>query len=885
MPVIQGTVFEKNNPQSKRIPDTRITFTLEDRSQTFRATADQKGRYRVELPTGRYRVTATADGYAEYSSAPGFAVVQRNSHTVNIFLRPLNQQKAAFADLPLVVDAELNAFRIKDVLKDRFRLKHLVADDQSTGERKPELPLIQGGELAPGVLYDSPNDTRQKYYLPDYTLRIVDTQYTTRLNFRNTDDDPHGPIAYLTIEFVAADPVDRRFKLSEIEHTAVVRLGYKMAVSDDESSEQHTQPQPDAEEDGKRPTLWINLGALEKVSQTVRRCQLPIHSKEEYDRLFQIMSSPGHNARLEIQCRAAMGYRTWRQIFARNVKQFIRKKPVSLVHINPSALRLAAPAANLRRDRAEATARRGPVPSRLHTKPLFLDPDGATSLTPIKKPAAIAAPALKPAIKQMNDQLTPAVKKDLVRVATEIEIDTPRINLEKQLAPAASQHIKLPTWALVDKTGEPVITRREVVGVQTIAPFWFNTDTHAYMFDIPETPTTRHILLRHDMLIDGSSVTFYQDSIMREQMYYEPQAFRLSRTSAEPYAPDLLFAFSDVSEEGEEDAVSIDYRVRLAYRVLPDIDQRFLNQARLHFDQGAIFTALTPSDAALVLRLPDTSEETWIPVNRTEATISFDDGIVDEVELTSSQFQKVFSAFQSPATIGLEGTVQATLQDGSATDIPVQVSLQDNTGPLFDSQVAATASPGQYQVTLTNRIESPVQIHQVAPLVLAGDAIAHPAGLSLPATVAPNASVTLIYNVSPPDTPVAHLAPVLDTTIAVDYERLWSLITVNQGFVSRTFDVRVSIQPTFFSTTPAGAEPLTSVVVDFDSLVTVELTPEEPAITVPLRMPLLPVLLNQLDAAQSYQYRVTNQHGTRPGATSAWIAGSGDLQIVPPRGE
>jgi hypothetical protein len=50
-------------------------------------------------------------------------------------------------------------------------------------------------------------------------------------------------------------------------------------------------------------------------------------------------------------------------------------------------------------------------------------------------------------------------------------------------------------------------------------------------------------------------------------------------------------------------------------------------------------------------------------------------------------------------------------------------------------------------------------------------------------------------------------------------------------------------------------------------------------------MPLLPVLLNQLDAAQSYQYRVTNQHGTRPGATSAWIAGSGDLQIVPPRGE
>jgi hypothetical protein len=405
------------------------------------------------------------------------------------------------------------------------------------------------------------------------------------------------------------------------------------------------------------------------------------------------------------------------------------------------------------------------------------------------------------------------------------------------------------------------------------------------MFDIPETLPTRHVLLRHDIFVGDRSVTFYQDSILRKQVYYEPQTFHLSRIDTKPYAPDLLFAFHDVSEEGEGDTVSVDYRVRLAYRVLPHIDQRFFAQARLQFEEGVTFTALTPNEASLIMRLPSNEDDTWISVIRSEAEISFDEGIIDEIDLTSSQFQKIFSAFQSPATVGMEGTVQATLLDGSDIDIPVLVSLQENAGTLFDSRFEATSNPGQYHLTLTNRIESRVSINRADPVLLGDGVVAHPVGLSLPIRVEPGASIAITYDVTPSNTPVTAIAPLLETTIDVDYAQLWSLITVNQGFVKRTFDVQVSIQPQFFSTTPPGMEPLTSVVVEFDSFVVVALTPEHTMLTVPLRMPLLPVLLNQLEAAQTYRFRVINQHASGPGAVSDWTAGSGDLQVVPPRGD
>src|SRR5690606_715384 len=123
-------------------------------------------------------------------------------------------------------------------------------------------------------------------------------------------------------------------------------------------------------------------------------------------------------------------------------------------------------------------------------------------------------------------------------------------------------------------------------------------------------------------------------------------------------------------------------------------------------------------------------------------------------------------------------------------------------GTLFDSSTAPTDVPGRYQVNLTNRIESGINIIRVDPVLLGSGIVAIPNEVPLPMRVESGTSTTITYDVTTPLPPDVGLTPILETSIDVNYERLWTLITTNQGFVNRTFDVRVSIQPQFFSTTP-----------------------------------------------------------------------------------
>src|SRR5207245_3138293 len=62
------------------------------------------------------------------------------------------------------------------------------------------------------------------------------------------------------------------------------------------------------------PTLWIEVGALEHVAQNVRRCQKAIFLKQDFDRIYQIMTDSSFRGQLEIHCFATVGRRTWRQI-------------------------------------------------------------------------------------------------------------------------------------------------------------------------------------------------------------------------------------------------------------------------------------------------------------------------------------------------------------------------------------------------------------------------------------------------------------------------------------------------------------------------------------------------------------------------------------------
>ncbi|HEY8021854.1 MAG TPA: hypothetical protein VIH93_12180, partial [Thermoanaerobaculia bacterium] len=142
------------------------------------------------------------------------------------------------------------------------------------GDAEPPVPVSPDGQLVPGTLYPSSADPQVRFYLPQYAWSVVDGRYTTSLKWRSSTDDPNGPLAFLTLELAAPAPAAQGFTLQEIPHQAVVRFAFDLPVGGDAAT---------------GATLWIEAGALE-MAGTVRRCRLPLATKPEFDRLYQVMT-------------------------------------------------------------------------------------------------------------------------------------------------------------------------------------------------------------------------------------------------------------------------------------------------------------------------------------------------------------------------------------------------------------------------------------------------------------------------------------------------------------------------------------------------------------------------------------------------------------------
>jgi hypothetical protein len=238
--------------------------------------------------------------------------------------------------------------------------------------------------------------------------------------------------------------------------------------------------------------------------------------------------------------------------------------------------------------------------------------------------------------------------------------------------------------------------------------------------------------------------------------------------------------------------------------------------------------------------------------------------------------------------------VQATLFDGSTADIPVELALTQTLGQLFDRIFLGPVDgqPGRYHVQLTNLIESPVHISSLYG-VQVGTRFAYPQHLILAdgttassATVLPGETAVIEYLVAPHDGPVGDITPLLESSVLVDHAQLWPRLMFNEGYTSHTFQLVVSIDTAFFNSPPPdGMAPLAGVQVEFEPETAVLLTPDQPAATVTLRMPLLPWLLQQ--DAQQYRYRVTNLHRNgdtvETGLATEWTTqfGTTPLAVTP----
>lgn len=219
-----------------------------------------------------------------------------------------------------IISDELKATRLETLVQSDFmrRYKHnidKVALPEGVGG-EDEIAVSPNGRLEPGVPYPSSTDSNTRFYLPTYRLNTdAAGLYTSRLKWRSADQDPNGPLAFLTVELIGDAPeVSGGLRLKVMPHLAVAYLNYRVPVRDAQTGQLVEGPE-------LQP---LEIGVLESVGGQVRRAQLPILTKSEFDRLYEAMTDSLYDCRLEIRCVATIGHRTWRQVVVGNIKDSIQ---------------------------------------------------------------------------------------------------------------------------------------------------------------------------------------------------------------------------------------------------------------------------------------------------------------------------------------------------------------------------------------------------------------------------------------------------------------------------------------------------------------------------------------------------------------------------------
>lgn len=655
--------------------------------------------------------------------------------------------------------------------------------------------------------------------------------------------------------------------------------------------------------DGGRPLLSVEVGALNPTSTGTRQARLAVTTKPDFDRLYQVLTDASFEGRLQIRCFSTAGRRTFRQVLV---------APVNLLSTKLIAVGKSSP----------GHAPGEPSPSQAGSEPAsgehqlqLLDMRTLVSNPPVPQPdappgvntvgtragafAAVRIPATVEHGTQVAVPLRPAgvgdaavTKISQIQPGLQVSAIVNRSDLVTKVGEQTVQAV--PGKVVVDPDGQPALMQIAVETLQEIAPFSFPVATNAYMFDIPGDmrPTTNQIFIRMEVLdSNGKTTVFYQDSGYADRFYYQPEQFLIPRVDTAPYLPDLRVVFFDLltTDAGATDGTgTIHYKVQMAYRLVPDINPVLLDLVQAQVPNvKARFQALAPERAALKLRVPeDETNGALTDVPRPDAVITFDEGIVDQVELTRTEFERIFAVFQSPSGIGLEGSVAATLPGSVTANVPVRLSLRHNPGNPFNTTYLGPQTNGLHRVRVVNRLESPVTITALHRVTLGTRVFAYPQ--SDPGMmVQPAAATDLDYRVDPADASVVTITPAMEVTIQANPQLLWPQLFVNQGYTSDTFPLHVALEPGFLGVTaPGRTDPLTGVVVEFDSGLQVTLNAAQVAADIRLPIPLLPRLLGSPQAKQ-YRYRTVNLIGSPPAPDppSEWMDGEGEapLSVTPTR--
>ncbi|WP_395711066.1 hypothetical protein [Reyranella sp.] len=272
-------------------------------------------------------------------------------------------------------------------------------------------------------------------------------------------------------------------------------------------------------------------------------------------------------------------------------------------------------------------------------------------------------------------------------------------------------------------------------------------------------------------------------------------------------------------------------------------------------------------------------------VERPAAQIDVRTALVVSETLPMGDFQTVYDSLVGGAVAIMKGEVRCDFGGGAAGKIPLDARFDRMNGELLEPVIELGERAGAFRITLTNAVESPVQISSLnASLLIRGMEVpaAARADGTLPMQLAPGESVALMVSPlkEPPNN--AEIEPMLDLSGVkplLDSEKLWAAILDADTAAESKRTVRVKLFPGMFDA-PSGnpADKAFAVIVQFDGGPSVELTPEKADAEVKLTSSVSDIVLRRASAG-GYRYKCQIIRRSARLADSEWRSDTTDLLV------
>lgn len=407
-------------------------------------------------------------------------------------------------------------------------------------------------------------------------------------------------------------------------------------------------------------------------------------------------------------------------------------------------------------------------------------------------------------------------------------------------------------------------------------PLFFPADLHSYIFGEIAAISDRPGLIRHQVRQGGKFHSYYQETSRPYLFYYLPDAFKLARLPEPSYMPYMSVRFD--SDDGSLDAS----RATLDYAAVPVIDidriEAAAQELKAHVTgtlpvgvEGPEFQPLLADTDRLSFRLslPGTAGPFQI---RNGALVNLKEGIVDSITLSLQELQAVFETLMGSggAAPFMTGEVEVRLDDkGSqiAEKVPFTARMDDLAGEVVEYNYSQDPQSGEVQVSLRNRIESPIRIDRLGVELYRDGrkAACELRGLTFPVERLASGE-ELSFTVVPIEAQTGEgRAEILVDSggikVMPDREAIWNAIL--DPFTSQyRQEITVKTLPAIFNLPQDKPEEerLSEIIVELrrgeDSSVTVSLQPDHLETKVTLPFPIADILLRRENSGE-YQYQVT----------------------------